>query len=77
LFEVAFKSEPHARFLIDFDQDAAPLSAIGKPLLLEVLKRNAAHGSPTSTIGRQRSREIAFSLTGKLSPEGLAQSVQL
>jgi hypothetical protein len=76
LFEVVFKDEPHARFLIDFDQDAAPLSAIGKPLLLEVLNENGARIADfddwTPKVEGNR-----FSLTGTLSPEGLRRVLSL
>ena len=76
MFEVVFKDAPHARFLIDFDQDAAPLAAIGKPLLLEVLNENGARIADfdawTSKVEGNR-----FLLTGKLSPDGLRKVFSL
>ncbi|HEY1784827.1 MAG TPA: hypothetical protein VGG30_04730 [Pirellulales bacterium] len=76
LFEVAFTSEPHARFVVDFDRDATSLSAIGKPLLLEVLNESGARIADfddwTPKVEANR-----FSLTGKLSPEGLRKVFSL
>ena len=76
VFEVAFKNEPHARFLVDFDQDAAPLLGLGKPLLLEVLNENGARIADfddwTPKVEGKR-----FSLTGTLSPDGLRRVLSL
>ncbi len=70
LFEVAFTTDAHARFLIDFDQDAAQLAVIGKPLLLEVLNETGAR-IPDFDGWTPKIEGNRFTLTGKLSAEGL------
>ncbi len=76
MFEVAFTSDAHARFLIEFDQDAAPLSAIGKPLLLEVLNENGARIADFDDW-TPKVQQTRFTLTGKLSPDGLRKVFSL
>lgn len=75
-FEVNFKQDRHARFLIDFDQDAALLATVGKPLLLEVLAGAGARIEDFDTWtpkveGKQ------FILTGTLSPAGMRKVLSL
>ncbi len=69
-FEVVFKDDIHARFLLDFGQDAKELASLGKPLLLEVLNKHGASiedfESWTPSVSGQQ-----FVLTGKLSPSGM------
>ncbi|HTU24498.1 MAG TPA: hypothetical protein VMF30_03815, partial [Pirellulales bacterium] len=75
-FEVVFKEQAHARFLVDFQQDAEPLAAIGKPLLLEILRSHGAWIADfdgwKASIERQR-----FVLTGTLTPTGLRKILSL
>ncbi len=75
-FEIAFKDQAHARFLIDFGQEAQPLATIGKPLLMEILRKQGAwiedFDAWTPSVDKNR-----FVLVGTLSPTGLRKVLSL
>ena len=75
-FEVVFKEARHARFLIDFGQDAKPLASVGKPLLLEIL---AGAGARIEDFDTWKSKVDGkqFILTGTLSATGMRKVFSL
>jgi len=68
--EIELRTPPVARLSIDFDQDAALLSKIAKPLLLSVL---AKHGAGIDDIKSWQVKAAGKSIgmNGKLSESGL------
>jgi len=68
--EIDLQSPPQCRFWVEFEQDATPLSAIAKPLLLEVLAQYGAH---LDDIQQWKSQvdQSAVVLQGELSQSGL------
>jgi len=68
--EIELRSPPVARLSIDFDQEAAPLRNIAKPLLLSVL---AKHGAGIDDIENWQVKATGKSIgmNGKLSESGL------
>ena len=75
-FEVVFTNDRHARFVIDFGQDATPLANIGKPLLLEVLAGAGARIEDFDTWKPKASGQ-QFILTGTHSPTGMRKVLSL
>ncbi len=75
-FELVFKDQVHARFLIDLGADAAPLATVGKPLLLEILRKHGAwiedFDGWKPSVSKQQ-----FVLTGTLTATGLRKVLSL